>query len=98
MNNNAELQVRPAPSANELKPGVRIRVKQKVTVGFRSWALEVSGVVRELKTIETGIHTDRVRSEDFCIASVLLEKPDGELTRVTFDENTQVEILPRSAP
>jgi hypothetical protein len=98
MNNNADLQVRPVPSASELKPGVRIRVKQKVTVGARSWALEVSGVVRELKTIETGIHTDRVRRDDFCIASVLLEKPDGELTRVTFDENTQVEILSRGAP
>jgi hypothetical protein len=62
---------------------------------MRSWALEVSGVVRDVKRFETGIHTDRVRSEDFCIESVLLEKPDGELTRVTFDENSQVEVLRR---
>jgi hypothetical protein len=71
-----------------------VRVKQRVTVGSRAWVLEVTGVVREIATIETGIHTDRVRSEDFCVESVMLEKPDGELTRLTFDENTRVEVLP----
>ncbi len=74
--------------------GVRLRVRQKVTVGLRSWHLEVSGVVREVRPIETGIHTDRVRKEDVWVESVLLEKADGELTRVTFDENTQIEVLP----
>lgn len=74
-------------------PGARIRIKQRVTVGSREWALEVSGVVRDVKAIPTGIHTDRVQKDDFWIDSVLLEKPDGELTRVTFDENTQVEVL-----
>jgi hypothetical protein len=76
-----------------LVPGSRIRVKQRVTVGSRSWALEVSGVVREVKPIDTGIHTDRVKKDDVWVESVLLEKPDGELTRVTFDENTQIEVL-----
>jgi hypothetical protein len=84
-----------SPNRSELVPGARVRIKQKVTVGLRSWVLEVSGVIREMKPIETGIHTDRVRSDDFWIESVLLEKPDGELTRVTFDENTQVEVLSR---
>jgi hypothetical protein len=73
--------------------GQRIRVRQRVTVGPRSWPLEVSGVVREVRPIETGIHTERVRSEDMWVESVLLEKADGELTRVTFDEDTQLEIL-----
>jgi hypothetical protein len=72
-----------------------VRIKQKVTVGMQSWALEVSGVIRDAKPIDTGIHTDRVRRDDFWVESVLLEKPDGELTRVTFDENTQVEVLAR---
>src|SRR5262245_42277814 len=76
----------------QISPGARIRVKQRVTVGSRQWALEVSGVVKEVKRIPTGIHTDRAR-DDFWIDSVLLEKPDGELTRMTFDENTQVEVV-----
>jgi len=83
------------PPRAELIPGVRVRIKQKVTVGMQSWALEVSGVIRDVKPIDTGIHTDRVRGDDFWVESVLLEKPDGELTRVTFDENTQVEVLGR---
>ena len=77
----------------EITLGSRIRVRQKVTVGVRSWPLEVTGVVREFKPITTGIHTDRVGLEDVWVESVLLEKPDGELTRVTFDENTQIEVL-----
>jgi hypothetical protein len=83
------------PPRAELVPGARVRIRQKVTVGMRSWALEVSGVVREVKPIDTGIHTDRVRNDDFWVNSVVLEKPDGELTRLTFDENTQVEVLSR---
>ena len=83
----------PAGVRGNLVPGTRIRVKQRVTVGSRSWLLEVSGIVREVRPIETGIHTDRVRKEDVWVESVLLEKPDGELTRVTFDENTELELV-----
>ena len=84
---------KPSGARVDITPGSRIRVRQKVTVGVRSWPLEVTGVVREVKPITTGIHTDRVGLEDVWVVSVLLEKPDGELTRVTFDENTQIEIL-----
>ena len=84
---------KPTAVRSELSCGSRIRVKQRVTVGSRSWALEVTGVVREVKPIDTGIHTDRVKKDDLWVESVLLEKPDGELTRVTFDENTQIEVL-----
>ena len=83
----------PSTGKWQLVPGSRIRVRQTVTVGARSWPLEVTGVVREVKPIMTGIHTDRVKKDDFWVESVLLEKADGELTRVTFDENTQVEVL-----
>ena len=84
---------KPTAVRSDLIPGSRIRVKQRVTVGSRVWALEVSGVVREVKPIDTGIHTDRVKKDDLWVESVLLEKPDGELTRVTFDENTQIEVV-----
>lgn len=76
-----------------IQPGARIRVRQVVTVGAKSWPLEVTGVVREVKPIATGIHTNRQFRDDFSIESVLLEKADGELTRVTFDENTRVEVV-----
>jgi hypothetical protein len=84
---------KPTTTRPGLVVGARIRVKQRVTVGMRSWALEVTGVVREVSPIDTGIHTDRVKKDDLWVESVLLEKPDGELTRITFDENTQIEVL-----
>src|SRR5206468_7272055 len=83
----------PSAVRGHLVLGSRIRVRQTVTVGSRSWPLEVTGVVREIKPIVTGIHTDRVKKDDLWVESVLLEKADGELTRVTFDENTRVEVL-----
>jgi hypothetical protein len=83
----------PTVVRGQLVSGSRIRVRQTVTVGSRSWPLEVTGVVREIKPIVTGIHTDRVKKDDLWVESVLLEKADGELTQVTFDENTQVEVL-----
>ena len=82
MDTIAGSNVRTSITRTDLLPGARVRVKQKVTVGSRAWVLEVSGVVRDVRVIETGIHTDRVRSEDFCVESVLLEKPgrhDGQM-------------------
>ena len=87
---------KPSGVREDITLGSRIRVRQEVTVGIRSWPLEVTGVVREVNPITTGIHTDRVGLEDVWVESVLLEKPDGELTRVTFDENTRIEILQRA--
>ena len=84
---------KPTRSRWQIGVGSRIRVRQQVTVGSKTWALEVSGIVREVKPVETGISTDRVPLEEPWVESVLLEKPDRELTRVTFDENTQVEVL-----
>ncbi len=79
--------------SRNIAPGTRVRVRQWVRVGIRSWPLEVSGVVHELNPITTGLHTSRVGNADVWVESMLLEKPDGELTRVTFDENTQVEVV-----
>ena len=85
----------PAEMPKEIKfpLGARIRVRHHVTVGSQSWPLEVTGVVREVKPIVTGIHTNRVPRDDIWVESVLLEKADGELTRITFDEFTEVEVL-----
>jgi hypothetical protein len=85
--------LKPSPWSGRIRPGSRIRVKQRVTVGSRSWPIEVTGVVQEVKPVPTGIHTDRVPQDDLWVESVLLEKADGELSRVAFDENTEVEFL-----
>lgn len=73
--------------------GDRVRVRHDVRVGLRSWPTEVTGTILKVEPVVTSIHTDRVAKDDIWVNSLLLEKPDGELCRVTLDESSRVEVL-----
>jgi hypothetical protein len=73
-----------------LKPGDKIRVRQIIRVGKRKWAAEVTGEFREIAYLETGITTERVKEDDLVVPVVRFTKPNGELTSISIDENTQV--------
>jgi hypothetical protein len=73
-----------------LKPGDRIRITQTVRVGSRKWQTTTEGVFRELAYLETGITTERVKEDDLVVPVVRFTKPNGELTSISIDEQTQV--------
>jgi hypothetical protein len=73
-----------------LKPGDRIRITQTVRVGARKWQTTTEGVFRELAYLETGITTERVKEDDLVVPVVRFTKPNGELTSISIDEQTQV--------
>lgn len=77
----------------DLKPGQRIQVTQTVRVGRRSWPASVLGTVREVKVLVTGLSTDRAPDDVVTIPTIHFVKDNGELTSITVDEHTQVEIL-----
>ncbi len=77
----------------DLKPGQRIQVTQTVRVGRRSWPASVQGTVREVKVLVTGLSTDRAPDDVVTIPTIHFVKDNGELTSITVDEHTQVEIL-----
>jgi hypothetical protein len=74
-----------------LKPGERIRVRQRVRVGSRVWPAVVEGVFRDLDYLATGLATERVAEDDIVVPVVHFTKDNGELTSITIDENSIVE-------
>lgn len=83
----------PTPPLPRFAPGTRLRVTQVVRVGHRQWATRVEGVVekdgyRPVGGIEMG------GKATYCLQpTVRLRRDDGEVSVVTFDDDTRVEEL-----
>lgn len=75
------------------KPGQRVRITQTVRVGNRSWPAVVSGIVREVQVLLTGLATDRAPDDIVAVPTIHFTKDNGELSSVTVDENTRVEVI-----
>jgi hypothetical protein len=79
---------------NQLKPGQRIRVTQGVKVGStKTWTFVVEGVFRHVDSLATGLATDRLKEDDIVIPVVHFTKDNQEMSSVTIDERTKVEII-----
>jgi hypothetical protein len=77
-----------------VQPGQRIRLTQTVRVGVKSWPATVTGTYRSCNALVTGLATHRVPEDDIIVPIVHFTKDNGELSSVTLDENSQMEILP----
>jgi hypothetical protein len=89
--------VRPelAQLLRSLKPGQRIRITQIVRMNCRSqWPAVVEGVFRNINFLATGISTERVPEDDIVVVTVHFTKDNGELSSVTLDENSKIEVVP----
>jgi hypothetical protein len=75
-----------------LKPGQRIRITQTVRVGLKQWTTTVTGRFRALNYLVTGLATDRVPQDDIAVVTVHFIKDNGELSSVTLDEQSKVEV------
>lgn len=83
----------PSPPKPKFAPGTRVRVVQHVRVGHRRWTTEITGVVeaeglRPVGGMEMGGKAMYCRQE-----TIRLRKPDGEITVVALDANTEVQAL-----
>jgi hypothetical protein len=78
-----------------LKPGQRIRITQTVRMNCRShWPAIAEGAFRNVNFLATGISTERVPEDDIVVVTVHFTKDNGELSSVTLDESSQIELLP----
>jgi hypothetical protein len=77
----------------DLKPGQRVKITQTVRVGKRSWPAAVTGTVRAVQMLVTGLSTDRAEDDIVVVPTVHFVKDNGELSSVAIDERTQVELL-----
>ncbi len=76
-----------------VQPGQRIRITQTVRVGIKRWTTTVTGVFRDSNTLATGLATQRVPEDAILVPIVHFTKDNNELSSVTLDENSRIEIL-----
>jgi hypothetical protein len=77
----------------QLRPGQRIRITQTVRVGRESWPATVEGTFRGTDYLATGLATQRVPEDDIIVPMVHFTKDNRELSSVTLDEHSKIEIL-----
>jgi hypothetical protein len=82
-----------ASSLQALQPGQRIRITQKVRVGLKEWTTTVEGAFRSVKYLVTGLATDRIAEDDIVVPTVHFTKDNGELSCVTLDEHSKIEVV-----
>jgi hypothetical protein len=88
--------VRPELAAlvKSLRPGQRIRITQTVAINTRRhWPTTVEGVFRGVNFLATGIATERVPEDDIVVVTIHFTKDNGELSSITLDEHSQIEII-----
>ena len=78
-----------------LQPGQRIRLTQTVRVGVKQWTTTVTGTFRSTGALATGLATDRVPEDDIVVPTVHFTKDNGELSSITLDDNSRVEVISR---
>jgi hypothetical protein len=77
-----------------LKAGQRIRITHTVRVGSSAkWTVPIEGMFRNVNYLATGLATDRVPEDDIVVIAVHFLKDNGELSSVTLDENTRIELV-----
>src|SRR5262249_27698128 len=92
---SATRPVNPALTAvlRSLKPGQRIQITQTVRVGGQEWQAVVAGTFRNVNYLVTGLATDRVPEDDIVVPMVHFAKDNGELSSVTLDEQSQIQVI-----
>jgi len=76
-----------------LKVGQRIKITHAVRVGDRTWSAVREGTFRDLNYLATGLSTDRVPADDIVVPTIHFTKDGGELSSMSLDENTKVELM-----
>jgi hypothetical protein len=76
-----------------LQPGQHIRITQTVRVGFKQWTTTAEGAFRAVNYLATGLATDRVPEDDIVVVCVHFTKDNGELSSVTLDEQSKIELV-----
>ena len=77
-----------------LQPGQRIRITQTVRVGQQQWQTTVEGAFRGVNYLATGLSTQRVPEDDIIVPTVHFTKDNSELSSITLDEHSRIEIVP----
>lgn len=76
-----------------LKPGQRVRVRQKIDRRERDWQTTVEGVIAQVEVAKTGSWYAHSKDNKFWLRRVRIRKDDGEISALNLDQFTEVELL-----
>jgi hypothetical protein len=62
-------------------------------VGQKEWTTTVTGAFRRISYLATGLSTERVPEDDIIVPTVHFTKDNGELSSITLDERTKIEVV-----
>ena len=77
----------------KLQPGQRLRIRQLIRVGSRTWPAEVTGTFRHVDSLATGLATQRVPQDDILVPMLHFTKENGELSSVALDEHSVITVI-----
>jgi hypothetical protein len=78
---------------DKLQPGTRIRVTQAIQRRDTDWQTSVTGEVISCGPEKTGSWFAHHPKGKLVLTRLRLRKDDGELTTLTLDDRSQVEVL-----
>jgi hypothetical protein len=86
--------MRPTTTVDKLTPGTRIRVIQQIDRREGDWHAQVEGTVVDVGMRPTGSWFVGKPHGRYPLKRITLRKDDGELTVLSLDEDSRVEIVP----
>ncbi|MFH1747245.1 MAG: hypothetical protein ABIG44_09410 [Planctomycetota bacterium] len=78
---------------SECQPGQRVRIIQEIDRREGNWRTQVEGIVEYVRQEKTGSTFAHSKDGHLWLMRVQLRKDDGELTRLTVDPLTRIELL-----
>jgi hypothetical protein len=76
-----------------LKPGQRIRVYETVDRREGNWEMSVEGHLLAIRAEKTGSWFAHGKDTRLWLNRIRLQKDDGEISTLTVDQHTRVEVL-----
>lgn len=77
----------------KLQPGQTIKITQLMRVGLKTWPVTITGTFRHVDSLATGLATERDPRDDIIVPVVHFTKENQEMSSVTLDEHTKIEVI-----
>lgn len=85
-------------SAAQLTPGTRVRILQQIDRREGDWRCQIEGTLVDVHIRPTGSWFVGKPQGRYPLRRLTLRKDDGELTILSLDEDSRVEVVAPAAP
>jgi len=77
----------------QLSPGDRIQILQRIDRREGAWTADVSGVVEEVLDAPTGSWYAHGKKDKYWLKRIRLRKDNGEVTVISLEEDSRIVLL-----